>query len=238
MSAAEKDIEHLRNGLMELRKGSLYVIIAFLLVLAGGILTAVMAYALVTGRAASIVSATPLQGPGPRGAMGSLAALAAMLAPAGIVLIIGAILELLAWVKWRRAGEELGEYDERLRIGATGALLVIIGFVVALLGGIALVASLAATGMLFASLALLVIARILVLVGGILFSIMLIRLGDMSSTVKIAGVLMLISSILYLINSAIGSVLFIVSAILVYIGSGDLLKQVETEIEAGTGGAS
>ncbi len=214
------NLEALKEGLLRLRKGSLYIIIGFIVLLVGSAITAIAALSLVTSG--------HFTGHMHGGGLGKLASLITIMAPAGLVIIVGSILELVAWLKWREAGKTLSEYDPRLGIGSTGALLVLIGFIIAVIGGLLMLASMVSPTLLFISITVTVIGGLAVLVGGVLFSIMLVRLGDQSSTLKIAGVLMLISSIAYLLNAGLGSLLFIVSAILVYIGAGDALQRLTT----------
>ncbi len=70
---------------------------------------------------------------------------------------------------------------------------------------------------------------ILVLIGAILFGIMLIRMDEVESGFKIAGILLIAGIILNFISGGIGLIIMIVSMVLVYTSSKSALKPYKTD---------
>lgn len=70
---------------------------------------------------------------------------------------------------------------------------------------------------------------ILVLIGAILFGIMLIRMDEVESGFKIAGILLIAGIILDFISGGIGLIIMIVSMVLVYTSSKSALKPYKTD---------
>ncbi len=71
----------------------------------------------------------------------------------------------------------------------------------------------------------------MVFIGWILFSVMLIRLGDLkdvSNSIHTAGILYLIGIILSLVPylSIIGEILILIAVILIYTGAGESLNRI------------
>jgi hypothetical protein len=169
--------------------------------------------------------------------IGALASLILIGTLIGILLLVG-------FIYWFMSAGRLKEYDQRLGIGRTGVLLVVIGIILLIFGG-----AIAATSLLTLSkhmisegipyyglaalggfIAILGIGGILIFIGWILFSIMLMRLGDLedvSGSIHTAGILYLIGVILSIIPYAnfIGLILTLVAVILIYTGAGETLNR-------------
>jgi hypothetical protein len=73
------------------------------------------------------------------------------------------------------------------------------------------------------------VGGILVLIGAILFGIMLIRMDEVESGFKIAGILLIAGIILNFISGGIGLIIMIVSMVLVYTSSKSALKPYKTD---------
>ena len=159
----------------------------------------------------------------------------------GILEVIMGILLLIGFIYWFTAAVDLENYNSGLGIGKTGVILIIIGIILAIVGVLSLIGmgaaylgmaehpypgmgAMAFGGLIF----FLGIGGLLVLIGWILFSIMLIRLGDLeevSDTIHTAGILYLIGIVLSLIPflNVIGSILILVAVVMIYTGAGSTL---------------
>ena len=155
----------------------------------------------------------------------NIAAVASTLMVAGVILLAAIIVYILGWLKFNAAAARLAEFSrERYSIGYTGTRLFIIGLLVELVGLLVLVGGAAAASIagILGSFALIAIGGIVGFIGMILFDVMLIRLGEVDSTFKTAGIILLIGVILSLITetAVIGTLLLLVGYYLVYSAAG------------------
>lgn len=209
-------MSELVNGLRDLRVGAMLNLISVILVLASVIFLF-----------ATIGGFPNLKDP---------SAFIGLMAIAGTyvtILIVAAIIGLVGFVFYFKATGHLKRYDPDYGIGRIGMVLQIVGLILMLasFGLIFLAVSLAralpqaALGATLSMLGLIIVGAIVIIVGSILFSVMLIRLGKVDSGFKIAGILYLIGIILNFIVSGIGTILGIVSTILIYTSSGRSLER-------------
>jgi hypothetical protein len=221
-------LTYLVDGLRKLRTGALLQLIAVIIsVFALIYMFIVMGLGFMTLNPTMMASAF----------IGALASLILIGTLIGILLLVG-------FIYWFMSAGRLKEYDQRLGIGRTGVLLVVIGIILLIFGG-----AIAATSLLTLSkhmisegipyyglaalggfIAILGIGGILIFIGWILFSIMLMRLGDLedvSGSIHTAGILYLIGVILSIIPYAnfIGLILTLVAVILIYTGAGETLNR-------------
>jgi hypothetical protein len=214
----EKDVSSLISGLRKLRTGALLQITAVILsIIAVIYLFTIMGLSMLTME--------------PRMMFGAM--LSSLLGIGVLGVIIG-ILLLLGFIYWFTATGDLENYNSRLGIGKTGVIIVIVGIILAILGALLLVGL---PGMGFMALGgfmfFIGIGGLLVLIGWILFSIMLIRLGDLeevSDSIHTAGILYLIGIILSLIPylNIVGNILVLIAVIMVYSGAGSTLDRLKS----------
>ena len=226
----EKEVSSLISGLRKLKTGALLQIISVILCI-----IAVIYLFMIMGF--FILSMSPRIMTG---------ALLSSLLGVGILGVIIAILLLVGFIYWFTATGDLENYNSRLGIGKTGVILIIIGIILVIIGGFSLIASRATypgmemhsyPGMGFMALGgfmfFLGIGGLLILIGWILFSIMLIRLGDLeevSDSIHTAGILYLIGIILSLIPylNIVGSILILIAVIMIYTGASSTLDRLKS----------
>ena len=172
------------------------------------------------------------------------------LAVSGILFIVASILAIASFILFFMASGSLKEYSERLGLGRTGLIIVLLSLLLILVGG----ASIAFTMPhaverwrpllpialhLISGIAIIAVlvflSAILMTVGLILFSIMLIRLSeekDVDKGFKTAGIIMAAGIVLDLIPFAfiIGLVLCLVALILIYTSAKDSLKNLRSGV--------
>ncbi len=197
-----------------LRKGALYNLISAVIAIIGAV---ILAASLVSVYASLSASAANLNI--------NLAAVASALISAGVVLLVAVIVYILGWLKFNSAASMLAEYSrESYSIGYTGTRLFIIGLIVELVGLLVIIGGAAggSIGGVMGGLAIVAIGGIVSFIGMILFAVMLIRLGEVDSSFKTAGILLLIGIILSLIEytAVIGAILLLVGYYLVYSAAG------------------
>ncbi|AEM38651.1 hypothetical protein Pyrfu_0782 [Pyrolobus fumarii 1A] len=215
----------LREGLAALRRGALYNIISFVLIVAGGVFMIASSLAAMGG------IAVPAEAPmGPEHATRIIGRVLLATIPYFAAIALGLVLAILAWIVWRRAATHLSLYDPSYGIGATGALLVLIGYVIILLSivvAIALVSS-GVVGLALAAFGGMFLGALISFIGGVMFAIMLLRLDKIEGGLKIAGILLLVGMVLSIFNMSVGAALLLVTSILVYYYSGIALSKLES----------
>ncbi len=228
--------DSLVRGLSDLKTGALFSLIVyaffFLLML---IALAMMPHIMIPG-----------MGPGfPSAGLAAFLGVLSLIAVMGIVIII---LAVLAFYKFYKATGHLKEYDApRLGIGRTGILISLAGLVVITVVMLILIPSMAISGRLgglstmFAFLGLMIIAAVLIIVGSILFGVMVMRLGEVDGLdpgFRWAGILYIAGVILGLIPNLamVGTILGLVSAILIYTYSKNSLEALKSGGMEGKGG--
>ena len=95
-----------------------------------------------------------------------------------------------------------------------------------ILGAVAGQSPMAVIEAMFSMIGILAIGGILIVVGAILFVIMLIKMNEIESDLKIAGILLIVGIILDFIAGGIGLILLM---ILIYTSSKRALKQVQVQ---------
>ena len=240
MVMSSDDLSSLVDGLRKLRTGALLQIIAVVISII------IFIYMFISVGALMLFSPRMLTG-----------TVLPTLVGAAITGIVSGILSLIGFIYWFRATNSLREYNpDRLGIGRTGIILTVIGLILVILGGIVVIGSSLlthistttssttltmrsasitaphATFIILGFVAILGAGGILAFIGWILFSIMLIRLGNLenvSSSLHTAGILYLIGFILSLIPfiGIVGGILILVAVIFIYTGSGDTLNQLK-----------
>jgi len=222
-----EDVRELVDGLYRLRTGALLQILAVIVSLIG------LVYAI------SILGLSIFMSP----QMG-LGSIVSTIGSIVLVAFISGILMLIGFIYWFMATGNLRNYNpSKLGIGRTGVTIIVIGLIIALLAILALagaVATLPPAGprepaLLFATTGgfaiLVLLGLIMVFIGWILFSVMLIRLGDLenvSNTIHTAGILYLIGIIVSLVPylTVIGEILILIAVILIYTGAGESLNRI------------
>jgi len=211
-------VSPLISGLRKLRTGALLQIISVVIGIVSDFITPIYLH---TAIGFSMLSSW------------SMADLPFSLPPSNIIgieileTIIG-ILLLIGFIYWFTASDDLENYNRRYEIGRTGAIIVVIGIILVIVEELFLIGMreppYPGIGAIFSwVISLLGIGRLLAIIGLALFSIMLIRLGDLeeaSDTIHIAGILYLIGIVLAFIQStyAAGIMLILVAVILIYVG--------------------
>lgn len=189
--------------------------------------------------AASLVVA--LTAPKPGAAIAPMLGLVAVGSIAALGLIV-VIVALISFILWFMATGHFKRYDAaKLGIGRAGMVLQLAGIVILLCTLISLAVYLASIspgtpkamiGAVGAITAAALIGGVLILVGGILFAIMLMRLPEkqLDTLFKYAGMLYIAAIILSLIPyiNIVGSVLAIASAIIIYVASKNSLQTLQT----------
>ena len=238
------------EGMTGLRRAFLAAIVAAVV----GVVGAVAFAASLFGVAAAFTTVT--------GEAASLEGLAEALAGAIVIIVVFAILYLALYlyflVNLRRASKALARLRGELGIGATGALLSIIGLLLAVPGLLLLVAGIislaeslakgigpAGLGLVLGGLGLLLLGGLLALIGEILVAIMVMRVEGLREeglpvrgSWNTAGILMLIGVVLSLLPSdltaIIGGILLLVSFILAYMYAGETLEAARGQAASAT----
>lgn len=170
-----------------------------------------------------------------------LAALSGLL----IGIFVALVLEIIAFYKFFTATGHLKSYDPaRLGIGRTGVILELAGLIIIIIGFALMLPFLSSIeaqygapesiiASLFAYLGVLLLGALMIVVGAVLFSVMLMRLGELEGVdkqVKWAGLFYLVGILLSLIPfiSIISVVLEIVALIMLYSGCGSSLKSLSS----------
>ncbi|RDD52779.1 MAG: DUF973 family protein [Candidatus Korarchaeota archaeon NZ13-K] len=221
MQAAQ--LEHLRMGLSDLRKGALFNLIGYAMLLVA--MMAMLSFL-------PMILQLPSLGYIPYSDMMlpklGLTEVLLILLPLLIALLIG----LMGFYYFFRSTGHLKRFDApRLGIGRTGMTLQLIGLIAIIVGLPATIFSIAiapygsfAIYALFGMLGIALVAVALLIVGDLLFGVMLIRMGEVEGLAefKTAGIIYVVGPILTLIPliSFVGLLLDIVAQILIYVYSG------------------
>ncbi len=210
--------QELVEGMNKLKTGALINLLSVVLMLIG-IITAVATFGFM-----------PIENP--RNLIGMLAIAGLFI----ILVIIALVLGIVGFIMYFKATGHLKRYDEKYGIGRTGMVLQIIGLLLIFIPILAILAIISqmrpyeVPGLLAISLVFIfiLIGAIMIIVGAILFGIMLIRLEDVESDFKVAGIVYFVGMILSFILGAIGSIIGIVSTILIYMSANKALKKLST----------
>ncbi len=234
------------RGLSDLKTGALFSLIVYALsFLVTLIVLAMMPHMTLLGMSPRMVPTTSLAA-----FLGALSLIVVM----GIIILV---LAILAFYKFYKATGHLKEYDApRLGIGRTGILISLAGLGVIVIGFLILIASLASMGTstgyqalggflgsLLAFIGLIIIAAVLIIIGSILFGVMVMRLAEVDGLdpgFKWAGILYIAGVILGLIPNLgiVGTILGLVSTILIYTYSKNSLEALKGGVKWEGGGNS
>ncbi|WP_373469193.1 DUF973 family protein [Acidianus infernus] len=196
------------DGLKEIKEGSLYEILANIISFIGAIILLLFVFAYIISSPTTTTSNLQLSS----SLIGIYAAV--------IVVIIGAILNIIGIIKLRSGFNLLKNTGLDVSIGSTGATLILIYSILILISlGILIVG--AVTVIFF-----MVIAAILELIGGIMLGLGFYNLGKglNNSTIETAGILIIIGGIIDLLIS-IGGLLDFIAFILIYTSINNILSK-------------
>ena len=215
--------EELVEGLKKLKLGALLYLVAIVVLLAG--MGIVFASLMLGGQM------MPPMDPGSIALMISVVGAAILIIVAVIIAIA-----ITAYVMWFIATGHLKRHNSALGIGRTGMIFQIVA-VVLIIGFLIIIAALplptknpaAIAGAVAGIFGGIIIAFLLSLVGEILFGIMVMKLAEepnVESGFKVTGILYIVAIVLTLIPfiRAVGSILSLVSVILIYIFAGRSLE--------------
>jgi len=200
----------LAEGLRNLRAGAMFNLISVILVL--------IAIILIFAAVGSF--------PNPN----TLISLIAIVGTYILLLIVASIVGLVGFILYFKATGNLKKYNPDYGIGRTGMILQIVGLIIMIASLGFFVASLTRSlgsveRAVLSMFGFIIVGAVIIVVGVVLFSVMLIRLGEIESGFKTAGILYLIGIVLSLIVGGVGSILGIVSTILIYTSAGRALEK-------------
>ncbi|MFP3400218.1 DUF973 family protein [Acidianus sp.] len=200
------------DGLKELKKGSLYEILANIISFIGAIILLLLLftyYGFIISSPTTTTSISNLQ---------LNSSLIGILAAAVIIVIIGAILSIVGIIKLRSGFNLLKNTGLDVSIGSTGATLILISLGILIVG--------VATVIIAVGIFIIVIAAILELIGGIMLGLGFYNLGKglNNSTIKTAGILIIISGIINILIS-VGGILEFIAFILIYTSINGILSK-------------
>lgn len=231
--------EHLRRGLSDLRTGALLNLIAYAI-----ILIAVLSFLpLVLLPYMSISRIGEISRP--------LGMIISALVSIGIVILVAVIMFIISFYYFFRSTGHFKSFDPKLGIGRTGMMLQLMGLIILIIGLLAFlmlsaitkVSATRALGethgpfiLIFAMLGVMFIAAVISFIGGLLFGVMLTRLGEVEglSEFRTAGILYIVALVLSVIPfiSLAGMAIGIVAMILIYTYSGRGLRSIESSRSA------
>ncbi|ADC66669.1 conserved hypothetical protein [Ferroglobus placidus DSM 10642] len=204
------------EGLKDLKTGALLNLLAMLLIFFGmGIMFATFGF-------------TPMREIKPEEFLGMMAVFGIF----ALLFLLAIILSLASFIMYFKATGHLKNYDERYGVGRKGMILEIIGSILILASFIPLTATGTtkefhyATFEILAAFSLVFAGAIALIVGAILFGIMLMRLEEVESDFKVAGILYFLGMILSFFTGIIGVLIGIATTALIYISAKSALKRI------------
>lgn len=221
--------EYLRRGLSDLKKASLLSLISYLMLFA----MLLISLGIVTRADISEM-------------LYDLRRIQTLLTLSGILIgfLISLLLGLFAFYKFFTATGHFKSHDPGLGIGRIGVILELIGLITIIIGATVFGALLSSREAyqgppmlmetnLLALLGVLLFGAVLIVIGGVLYSVMLIRLGEIEvidKLLKWAGILYLIGTLISLIPliNLVSVILGVVAMIILYYGCNSSLKSLDT----------
>ncbi len=208
------------EGLKDLKKGALLNLLGVLFVFLG------------MGAVIATVGFAPMKEVEPEKFVGMMAILGVF----ALLFLVAVILSLISFVMYFMATGHLKNYDEKYGIGRLGLILEIIGVLLILIPLLFALATAgrgmhegAMFGAFMAVIGFVFLGAIALIVGAVLFGVMLMRLGDVESDFKVAGVLYFVGMILSFFTGIIGAILGIATTILIYVSANSALKRISAE---------
>lgn len=198
-----------KEGLEELKKGSLYEILAGIILFIGAILLILLLLASSeTLSSLSTTTTNDLQS----------STIIGILAVAIIVVLLGAIFGIIGIIKIRSGFNLIKNAGFDVSIGSTGATLILISLPLVVLGVVTL--------FILIGIFILIVAAILSLVGGIMLGLGFYNLGKglNNSTIQTAGILIVIGGVVNILVN-IGWILEFIAFILIYTSIKDILAR-------------
>ncbi len=221
-------IEFLAKGVKGLAEGAKLNLLAAALAVIGSIAVAVAAYAALQGFGSmGHVAQHPTRHTGVAAGMGVVSLIL-------LVILASFALAFMGWLRFREGAEALAACKPEYRVGLTGVKLVLAGVAVGILSVIADFALLPAGGWAVALLGV-SIAMLVMLVGYILFSIMLFRLGEVDTGYKTAGILLILGIVLSLVRplAFIGAIIELIGFYTIYSTSKRVSERLSVETSMG-----
>ncbi len=144
-------------------------------------------------------------------------------------IVVSVILSIIGFIIYFKATGHLKNYNRELGIGRTGMVLQIVGIALIFLPLLFLTLAIAtkSEGLVAVAVGFILLAFagvVMIIVGAVFFGIMLLRLGDVDSGFKTAGIIYLVGMVLSFVLGVIGQILGIISTYLIYSSSKRFLE--------------